>query len=73
MSLTKAALLTLTLALGAGSAVAQGIDDATREPYYSSFAGKKVAFVPVAMGFDLTEGWAAGIRAALEPTPRHNS
>lgn len=67
MNLTKAALLTLALAAGSSSALAQGIDDPTREPYYSSFAGKKVAFVPVAMGFDLTEGWAAGIRAALEP------
>ncbi len=29
-------------------------------PYYDSFKGKKVAYVPVAMGFDLTEGWAGG-------------
>lgn len=55
------------MALGAGSAMAQGIDDPTRAPYYSSFEGKTVAYVPVAMGFDLTEGWAAGLREALEP------
>jgi ABC-type sugar transport system substrate-binding protein len=67
MNLTKAVVLTMGLAMGSGPALAQGIDDPTREPYYSSFSGKKVAFVPVAMGFDLTEGWAAGIRAALEP------
>ena len=55
------------LALLAGSAWAQGIDDATRKPYYDAFKGKRVAYVPVAMGFDLTEGWAAGLRDALEP------
>ena len=26
-----------------------------------------MAYVPVAMGFDLTEGWAAGLKEALEP------
>ena len=67
MRLIKAALLTAALASGAGLALAQGIDDPTRAPYYASFAGKKVAYVPVAMGFDLTEGWAAGLRGALEP------
>lgn len=51
----------------AGGAQAQGIDDPTRQPYYNAFKGKRVAYVPVAMGFDLTEGWAAGLREALEP------
>lgn len=55
------------MVLSAGAAMAQGIDDPTRAPYYSSFEGKTVAYVPVAMGFDLTEGWAAGLREALEP------
>lgn len=53
-------------ALAAG-AHAQGLDDPTRRPYYEAFKGKRVVFVPVAMGFDLTEGWAAGLREALEP------
>jgi len=67
MRLTKTTLLIATVALGAGTAIAQGIDDPTRAPYYSAFEGKTVAYVPVAMGVDLTEGWAAGLRAALEP------
>ena len=46
----------------AGVARAQGIEDPSRVPYYETFKGKKVAFVPVAMGFDLTEGWAALMR-----------
>jgi ABC-type sugar transport system substrate-binding protein len=68
MKLIKTGILATVLALLAGSALAQeGIDDPTRAPYYDSFAGKRVAYVPVAMGFDLTEGWAAGLKDALVP------
>ncbi|HET7714164.1 MAG TPA: sugar ABC transporter substrate-binding protein [Bauldia sp.] len=63
----KAILVASAVILGTGTALAQGIDDPTRDAYYSSFPGKRVVFVPVAMGFDLTEGWAAGLRSALEP------
>ncbi|MDX3928474.1 MAG: sugar ABC transporter substrate-binding protein [Shinella sp.] len=54
-------------ALASGSAMTQSFDDPAREPYYESLKGKRVVFVPLAMGFDLTEGWAAGLRRALEP------
>jgi ribose transport system substrate-binding protein len=68
MRLIKTATLAAALALcGAAVHAQEGIDDPTRAPYYDSFAGKKVAYVPVAMGFDLTEGWAAGLKEALEP------
>jgi ribose transport system substrate-binding protein len=68
MRLIKTGILAAALTLLAGSALAQeGIDDPTRGPYYDSFAGKRVAYVPVAMGFDLTEGWAAGLKEALVP------
>jgi ribose transport system substrate-binding protein len=67
MHLIKTTLLASVVALGVGAAFAQGIDDPTRSAYYDSFADKTVAFVPVSMGIDLTEGWAAGIRDALEP------
>ncbi|MBX5471183.1 MAG: sugar ABC transporter substrate-binding protein [Acetobacteraceae bacterium] len=67
MRLLKIVALAAAVALGAGSALAQGIDDPIRASYYNAFVGKRVAYVPVAMGFDLTEGWAAGLRAALEP------
>ena len=56
----------LSLALGAATisgAAAQdqkGLDNKVkRDPYYEGLKGKKVVFVPLAMGFDLTEGWAA--------------
>ncbi len=68
MKLFKTCIIAAAFALCAGAAVAQeGIDDPTRAPYYDSFKGKRVAFVPVAMGIDLTEGWAAGLKEALEP------
>jgi ABC-type sugar transport system substrate-binding protein len=37
----------------------QGIDDPRRADYFKDFTGKTIAFVPVTMGIDLTEGWAA--------------
>ena len=67
MRVIRTAVLAAATTLCVGSALAQGIDDPTREPYYSAFKGKRVAYVPVAMGFDLTEGWAAGLKEALEP------
>lgn len=68
MKLLRTLLLSAAVAVGAGQSLAQeGIDDPTRAPYYESFAGKRVAYVPVAMGFDLTEGWAMGLKEALEP------
>lgn len=68
MKLIKALACASAIALCGNVAMAQeGIDDATRAPYYESLEGKTVVFVPQAMGFDLTEGWAAGLRSALEP------
>ena len=40
------------------SASAQGIEDPSRNGYYDEFKAKSIAFVPAAMGIDLTEGWA---------------
>jgi ribose transport system substrate-binding protein len=44
------------------SAMAAGVEDTARLDYYKTLKGKKVVFIPCAMGFDLTEGWAATIR-----------
>ena len=45
------------------SAMAAGVDDPARLDYYKALKGKKIVFIPCAMGFDLTEGWAATIRS----------
>ena len=55
--------LTGTSAIGQS----QGIADPQRDGYYSAFDDKKVVFVPVALGFDLADGWYAGMKSQLEP------
>ena len=58
-----AAIATVASLLGfAGHAISAGIDDPRRDDYYKAFTGKTIAFVPVAMGIDLTNGWAAVLK-----------
>jgi ribose transport system substrate-binding protein len=51
-----AALLALS---GIAAHAAEGIDDPRRADYFKTSEGKTIAFVPVTMGIDLTEGWAS--------------
>lgn len=51
-----------TLAAGLGTATAEPFDDGQSKTYYETLKGKKVGFVPLSMGFDLTEGWYAGLK-----------
>ncbi|TDK41203.1 sugar ABC transporter substrate-binding protein [Antarcticimicrobium luteum] len=56
--------LGMTAMLGALIGTAQlahaqkSMDDPLRDDYYANFEGRKVVFVPVFMGLDLTEGWS---------------
>ena len=66
-----ATLLAAGLSLAAvNTAFAQGkgLDEPFRDGYKKALAGKTVGFIPVAMGFDLAEGWAAGLKRQLEPS-----
>jgi ribose transport system substrate-binding protein len=55
------------LALSAAPALAQkGLDEPFQAAFKSALAGKVVAFVPVAMNFDLAQGWYAGVKRDLE-------
>lgn len=45
-----------------GQVSAAGIDDPRRADYFKTFTGKTIAFVPVTMGIDLTEGWASVLK-----------
>src|SRR5450631_1872002 len=66
MKLSACALGLATLA--SASAFAQkGLEEPFQGPFKEALAGKTVAFVPVAMNFDLTEGWFAGLKRELEP------
>jgi ribose transport system substrate-binding protein len=54
--------LALSLCGMAPHARADGIDDPRRADYFKVFNGKTIAFVPVTMGIDLTEGWASVLK-----------
>ncbi len=65
---TKAIVAALGLAAMTAPALAQqGLDEPFQKPFKEALAGKTVAYVPVAMNFDLTEGWYAGLKKELEP------
>src|SRR6476660_2909965 len=65
---TRATLAALALAAMTAPALAQqGLDEPFQKPFKEALAGKTVAYVPVAMNFDLTEGWYAGMKKELEP------
>ncbi len=58
-----ASLAAALAAVVAGAAVrAEPFDDGQSKTYYADLKGKKVGFVPLSMGFDLTEGWNAGLQ-----------
>ena len=54
------------MAVGATAAATKAVraDDANSPgpAYYAALKGKKVGFVPISMGFDLTQGWLAGMQ-----------
>ncbi len=64
---SAAAALTAALLAPAISARAQGLEEPFREPYLKALQGKTVAYLPVAMSFDLAQGWLAGLKRELEP------
>jgi ribose transport system substrate-binding protein len=63
----KMAICALSMSLASPVLAQEGLEDPFREAYVNAMDGKTVVFVPLAMGFDLAEGWAAGLREALEP------
>lgn len=53
------------LAVGAVGFMPAQADDTSDSPapaYYGALKGKKIGFVPISMGFDLTQGWLAGMQ-----------
>lgn len=60
--LTTLAVAALSLSGMVVHAGAAGMDDPRRNDYFAAFKGKTVAFVPVTMGIDLTEGWASVLK-----------
>lgn len=63
--LLKRTLVTATILTAATIASGPSMaapDDGLINEAAGALKGKKVAFVPIAMGFDLTEAWAAGLK-----------
>lgn len=44
------------------SAAPMGIDNPKRASFYNGLKGKRVIFIPIAMGLDITEAWYAGMK-----------
>src|SRR5260370_23820715 len=57
----------LITAMASPTLAQKGLDEPFQGAFKQSLAGKTVAYVPVAMNFDLTEGWFAGVKKELEP------
>lgn len=56
--LAFAAAAVASLVVGGLAHAQESMNDPARDGYYANFKGKKVVFVPVFMGLDLTEGWS---------------
>ena len=58
-----AAAAVFSLAMSGAANVACAAESESPGPaYYEALKGKKVGFVPISMGFDLTQGWMAGMQ-----------
>jgi ribose transport system substrate-binding protein len=57
-----AAAAAIFTASGLHAATAGEYDDGISVKYYDTLKGKTVAFLPISMGFDITEGWYAGMK-----------
>jgi len=74
MTISALKLKTLLFAAGlvaaaTAPALAQkGLDEPFQGAFKQALAGKTVAYVPVAMNFDLTEGWFAASRTSWSRT-----
>ena len=67
--------IAIGLAVGVGlcgfsqgvQAQGKGLDEPFRADYHKKLEGKVVAYLPVAMSFDLAQGWLSGLKKELEP------
>lgn len=62
-----AVVSTLTCAMAAPAFAQKGLDEPFQAAFKKALEGKTVGYVPVAMNFDLTEGWYAVLKRELEP------
>lgn len=66
-NLTKFAAAGLTiLALGSAALAADDMNDPYRQPALNSLAGKKIAYLPISIGFDLAQAWGGVVKTEAE-------
>ena len=63
---TLAAVALITLGVVAVNSPAKADDDPGPGYYQNALKGKRVVMVPMAMGFDLAQGWAAYLKREVE-------
>lgn len=62
-----AAMAVAALTLGTSAAVAtDDMNDPYRDPALSTLAGKKVAYLPISIGFDLAQAWGGVVKTEAE-------
>ncbi|RYE57621.1 MAG: sugar ABC transporter substrate-binding protein, partial [Rhizobiaceae bacterium] len=61
-----AALMVGALALGATAVRADDMNDPYRDPALTSLAGKKIAYLPISIGFDLAQAWGGVVKTEAE-------
>ncbi len=63
----SAAAAVLAVSAATVSAQDKGLPDPRHDKYVDAMSGKKVVYVPIGMGYDLSEGWWAGLQRELVP------
>lgn len=64
---TAAAAATTLLGMDPAHAQNKGLDEPARNEYLAALKGKTVAYLPIALSFDLAQGWLQGLKRELEP------
>lgn len=55
------------MVMGIAQAQNKGLDEPSRAEYRAALEGKTVAYLPIALSFDLAQGWLEGLKRELEP------
>lgn len=65
LKIAAAAATALSLSVAVASA-ADDMNDPYREPALSALAGKKVAYLPISIGFDMAQAWGGVVKTEAE-------
>ena len=60
------AIAAAMLAMGTAAAGSQEINDPFRDPALESLRGKKIAYLPISIGFDLAQAWGGVVKQQAE-------